>query len=742
LYTALAEDRERGVANSMKLKGILHALLVLGASGVALTDTTHDYSGPYDLGLHDGNNPTIQKNYKGWVNPEDLAPMPQCIAQQDQAAWLSAMTRCTRHRCTNHFIFCTHYQWLTELSCLSNEFSPTTIQRYVSFCSRSVLAKAQLAEWIQQITGRTWLVHLGDTNGLQSLSPRSLTQGYNIVSVEQKAPTCLRQSASTLNEPFEHVLGSCSFTGVTIHEGNAARPWEYSTARKSMTALGYDTAGYDLTNSHIPPGEYFDRECFCNYFSIDAEHEPCSDQLELTKERLWLHAICGSSKLPANWKKPLKIIGENYIPTSRWARSSDLPDMPQSIPEFSEQCRTEACNTDSEGFCQVEPAIDRSCVCGKLDYSLCQGSCQNFVSRKKYVRWLVDLCDDVQDWHGLPNDWHGLLLPRPRDMIPWGWNLRSENEKDTNCPSYTTNVSSLAIINILTALAVYFGERLSRNVKIVESPPKSPVWVLRGLVLASVQSIGHWIVVNTIQSTPGYENVPTLQLILLFCTMPHLGWLAIGAKRIHRSESKDLTAACSALYGEVFLQIPTLYFMTTVANYGLRNGFYSGILPHTDLGYSAWMMYGGAVLWLVPVAIMTVKIMRILILTFASHTQIYRLPEDLSQCDGNGCTPLNDKDETDHLFNPGYSDSGDGLSYGTIPEVAGPGQPPEHSREPHPSLYVVLTTGLPVTFLARCLFWIGFIRVSGANYCPQSLGILTTVWMATSLIQVTLKFII
>lgn len=28
---------------------------------------------------------TPQNNYNGWVNPEDLAPMPQCIAQQDQS---------------------------------------------------------------------------------------------------------------------------------------------------------------------------------------------------------------------------------------------------------------------------------------------------------------------------------------------------------------------------------------------------------------------------------------------------------------------------------------------------------------------------------------------------------------------------------------------------------------------------------------------------------------------------------
>ena len=36
-------------------------------------------------------------NHGGWVNPEDLKALPQCIAQQDTSAWLDAMTKCTRN---------------------------------------------------------------------------------------------------------------------------------------------------------------------------------------------------------------------------------------------------------------------------------------------------------------------------------------------------------------------------------------------------------------------------------------------------------------------------------------------------------------------------------------------------------------------------------------------------------------------------------------------------------------------
>lgn len=94
-----------------------------------------------------------QNNYNGWVNPEDLAPMPQCIAQQDQSTWLSTMMKCTSKRCTSHFgAICTHHQWLTQLSCLSIAFSPDIIESYFPYCGRSVLTKAQLYQWVCNIT--------------------------------------------------------------------------------------------------------------------------------------------------------------------------------------------------------------------------------------------------------------------------------------------------------------------------------------------------------------------------------------------------------------------------------------------------------------------------------------------------------------------------------------------------------------------------------------------------------------
>ncbi|KAJ4139763.1 hypothetical protein NW768_001107 [Fusarium equiseti] len=726
----------------MKPQSIFHALLLFAVSVAALTDATHDARSD-DIRLYDGEVPTILENRGGWVNPEDLPPMPQCIAQQDGSAWLNAMTRCTQHRCTNHFIFCTHHQWLTELSCLRDEFHPYALERYYDYCSRSVLAKAQLMHWIQEVTGRSWLAVIGDTNGLQNLSPKSLPQGYKAVDVAEKAPYCMRKPTSLLVEKFDLTMASCGFTSTTISVGNAARPWEYNPRLGSMTALSYDTAGYDLTHGHIPTGEYFDVDCFCHRFS-NQQHEPCSDRLELTKERLWIHAICGSSALPRNWDKSLMIPGLDYIPMERWNRSSDIPNMPENITALSQECTTDVCDTDSEGFCQLVPAINKKCMCSKIDYDLCQGACQSFESRKQYLNWLFSLCGDYRGWNGLPEDWLQLLEPRPRDMIPWRWSLRPDSESGITCPSYLMKMGSLALVNLATGLAVYFGERLSRHTTTLPSPPTSPVWILRALVLASVQFIGYWLLVEIINNTPGYSHVPKAQLLLLLCSLPRLGWLVIAPTGIHRPESKDLTAASSGLYAEVLLQIPSLYYMTMTVNYGLQHGFYFGVLPNTDIGYSAWLIYGGALMWLVVVGLMAVPSIRIVRTMFHFNRAADESDGYLSSYGvGNYAKYIKNARVCDPLLrDQHWNASPNEYHYGTVAVRAEASHPEEDHRAPHLKLYVVLTLGFPLIFLAQGLFWIGLLRVSCDDFCPPSISLLAGVGLVSSLMGVTLKFVL
>ncbi|CAM1511901.1 Fc.00g094140.m01.CDS01 [Cosmosporella sp. VM-42] len=328
--------------------------------------------------------------FNDWIHPEDLIPMPQCIAQQDQSTWLSTMTKCTRKRCTSRFgVICLHHQWLTQLSCLSTEFSSDAIKDYLPYCSRSVLAKAQLYHWIRSTTGRTWLVDVGDTNGLQNLSPASLAKGYAAIDVTYNAPTCLTGSLSAPStEPFQHVMGSCSFTSTTQYTGNTARLWEYSESLRSMVALGFETVGYDLVGGSIKHGDYFDKDCFCNTFTTDPKQEACSrsGQTDLTRERLWFNATCGPTSLPDNWTDVLKTIGFAYIPIEDWHWPTCVTDMPKRVTELTDQCATDACQLDSSGYCKVKRAIDRTCFCRDISYDSCGGSCQIFETRIDYGR--------------------------------------------------------------------------------------------------------------------------------------------------------------------------------------------------------------------------------------------------------------------------------------------------------------------------------------------------------------------
>lgn len=564
--------------------------------------------------------------------------------------------------------------------------------------------------WVQAVAGRSWIVVIGDTNKLQNLSPKSLPRGYKTTDIAEKAPYCMKKPNSLLLENFGFTMLSCTFTSETISQGNAARPWEYSPRLKSMTALSWDTVGYDLTHGYIADGVYFDVECFCHRFSDQQQQdEPCSTQLDLTKERLWIHAVCGPSALPKDWQKSLKTLGQDYIPMKRWERSSDITNMPENVTALAEQCTTDACDVDSEGFCQLVPAIDRSCMCSRLHYVLCQGPCQDFESRKQYVQWLHNLCGDDRGWYGLPPDWHQLLEPRPRDMIPWRGTFKPDNANDAVCPSYNMIMGSLALVNLATGLAIFFGERFTRNSNSLARPLTTPVLILRALVLASVELVGYWLMVGIIQGTSGYSDVPKIQLLLLFCSLPRVGWLAIAPSGIHRPESKDLAAASSALYAEVFLQIPNFYYMAMTVIYGLKHGFYFGVLPSTDVGHSAWLMYGGALMWLVVVPLMAV-----------GHT-LFDFPQATDAIDGylsnygvEDCAKVyNNPGVCDPLLpdqhrNSSFKDS----HYGTVPMTAGLSQH-ENFRAPHLKLYETLTLGFILIFLAQSMFWIGFLRVSG-----------------------------
>lgn len=697
---------------------------------------------------------TPLNNRNGWVNPEDLAPMPQCIAQQDQSTWLSTMTKCTSKRCTSHFgVICTHHQWLTQLSCLSIGFSPDVIEGYLPYCGRSVLAKTQLYLWIRNITGRTWLVDVGDANGLQNLSPDSLAEGYATVDVTYNAPTCLTGSVSALSmESFQHVMASCSFTSTTKHTGNAARPWEYSESLRSMIALDFETVGYNLAQHRIEYGDYFDKECFCSAFTVDLKKEPCSGpgQLDLTKERLWINATCGSTSLPDNWTDILKTTEFAGIPFEDWHWPMCVADMPKQVIELTDQCATDACELDSSGYCKVRRAVDRACFCHDISYGSCGGSCQIFETRIDYIKWLHDLCGNVQVWHGLPDNWRQLAAPTPLDMIPWRWTIKPSNGSNIayiprsgsirateTCASNEWKLGSFSLVNIATFVAAFLSQRtgMHRTARGFLWRPYPGCWVFKGTLIAALQLLANWVNIFLVQKTPGYEDVPAIQLMLLWCSMPRLAWLTVLLIGVQPFDAMNFSAAASSLFAEVILQFLSSYYMVMTVNYGRKHGFYFGGLGRAERWRPAAIMYAGALLWLFIISLAIFQLMRATRrmnrLTGSGSLDLPKrqrgkqttsnIAEELMAPLNERCTRLRkklahywmDKSRVSEQTLLTSSEGGYCMVYGTFSVK---GQNNCVSQNASVELYAATVGIMLLLWIAQWLFWGGFIGLSSEEY--------------------------
>ena len=645
---------------------------------------------------------TPQNNYGGWVNPEDLTPMPQCISQQDQSAWLSAMTKCTGKQCTKKFLaWCTHHQWLTQLDCLRTEFSPDLVRGYLPYCDRSILAKAQLYRWISGITGRTWLADVGDANEVQYLSPASLAEGYLDIGLIYKAPTCLRSSYSALlRESFYRIQTSCSFTSSTQHTGNAGRPWEYRDGENSMVALDSQTAGYDLTGHYLWSGDYFDKKCFCGTFTIDLNNEPCPDprDIDLSRERLWMYATCGPASLPSGWRDKVKTTEFAYIPTSNWNWPKCVADMPEQVTELPRQCTTNACKVDSDGYCIVTRSVDRACFCRDIDYYSCGGSCQFFETRMDYIKWLHNLCGGVQDWHGLPDNWRRLATVIPLDMIPWRWTLKPSNKSSTaplarlgsteateSCPSNDSKLGSIILVNIAAFLAPsLMGRQTISRVARTLGHPHTWDWFPAGIFIAALQLLAHWLNALLVQSTLGYEDVPIIQLVLLWCTMPRFAWLTILRAVVQPSKAMS-SSAVAPLFAEFIFQFLSFYYMILTINYGSEHGFYAGSINTTDRGRSAMFMYAGALTWLV-VALMTLVLL-MLVAYVSNVTGSDNSDAPKGQRRGRKNSP----------------------AYGTFSAERQDNQAFEKGLG---GLYTTAAISMPLLWIAQWIFWIGIICLS------------------------------
>lgn len=698
---------------------------MLNATGALRPAEANPYESSYTI------TPLVNRN--GWVNPEDLAPMPQCIAQQDQSAWLSAMTRCTSRQCTRHFgVICTHHQWLTQLTCLSTEFSPDVVSRYLPFCSRSVLAKAQLFQWIHTITGRTWLVNVGDAKELQSLSPVSLTRGYAAVEVTEKAPTCLTESyADPSMEPFQHVMASCGFTSDTQHTGNAARPWEYRESPRSMVALDSETAGYDLTQRRIAYGDYFDKHCFCETFRTNRQAESCQGQgLASTKERLWLNATCGPKFLPTDWTNGLQTTTFTYIATKDWRWPDCVASLPQRMIRLADHCTADACGFDADGYCKVERAVDRARFCRGVSYEDCKGPCQVFGARISYVNWLHDVCGEVKGWHGLPKHWRQLAAPTSVEIMPWRWTVKASRKsgvKDSAlCASTDSKLGSIVLINLATLLAALYAQTGASGVRTLAEryPAGLRLWFVSGLAIAALHLFPNWINAALVQATAEYETVSVIQLMLLWSAMPRLTWLSILIVILHPSNRTTLHTIASCLVAETVLQALSAFPMIQTINYGREHNFYSGGMARLDAAPPAQYMYAGAAMWLLIVVVSLVLLLQIA-REAATQPELQTGSRTAPPVMGDSTAQLNERSTWSeeplarHLVDRKSNAESEPLlhseaqTYGTLLPK---GADNRRTQRRTVRLTILTTGGMFLLWIAQWLFWAGFIGLSAEGY--------------------------
>ncbi|KAF1836883.1 hypothetical protein BDW02DRAFT_566653 [Decorospora gaudefroyi] len=731
----------------MKISSTWFVLFVIGICRVAALETIY----PADI------EPLNNRN--GWVNPEDLASMPQCIAQQDQSTWLSAITKCTSKICIRHFgpAICTHHQWLTQLGCLNTVFTPDVVKAYLPYCSRSVLAEAQLFQWIHAVTGRTWLVEVGDAIGLQTLSPASLGEGYAALEVRNKVPTCLADSSSASSmEPFQHVMASCGFTADAQHTGNAARPWEYNQDLRSIIALDSQTASYELTEHRIAHGDYFDKQCFCKAFGIDWKAEPCAGPgIALTRERLWLNATCGPTSLPDHWTDELKTTRSAYIPTEDWRWPECVAGMPKKVTGLADTCTTDACEVDSRGYCKIKRAIDRACFCRNISYNSCKGSCHVFETRIDYISWLHDLCGSEQGWHGLPKHWRQVAAPTPLDMIPWRWRIKpskdltpaSGNHKKSSistqtCTSPERKLGYIVLINMATILAGFLGPRATNSAMHRRS------WFLTGLAIAAIYLVPHWLNAVLVQSIPGYEDVPIAQLVLLWTSMPRLTWLTVLLVGLQPLQSTSLPTAKSCLVAEMILQALSAYPMLTTVRYGREHSFYTQGMARLESSSSAQFMYAGALMWLLVTIVALALLLQATRRANKSATHTKTLTPKPQTCNH---TQANIAIQLITLFNKRWTRLEDALLHRWTRKTLDPEQTPlmTHAGQTYTAygtirvkvlaieratvtLYLIATISMFLLSIAQWSFWAGFIGLSLEEYCPPALGLLTVVWMVSS----------
>jgi hypothetical protein len=210
-------------------------------------------------------------------------------------------------------------------------------------------------------------------------------------------------------------------------------------------------------------------------------------------------------------------------------------------------------------------------------------------------------------------------------MMPWEWSikpLQSSNSTSDNrsgpldsmqtCASVEWKLGSLVLINMATLLTGFFGGNTATNpiAHVFKHYFLSRSWLQMGCAIAALHLFANCLNAILIQSTLGYEEVPMIQMILLWCSMPRFTLFTVSMVAFQPLQATNFSTVASCLFAETILQILSAYHMVTTVNYGREHSFYSYGMARLAKVPSAQYMYAGALMWLVTVVVTLVLLLQ------------------------------------------------------------------------------------------------------------------------------------
>ena len=192
--------------------------------------------------------------------------------------------------------------------------------------------------------------------------------------------------------------------------------------------------------------------------------------------------------------------------------------------------------------------------------------------------------------------------------LPFDWYVM--NETYTSCPTQASILITFAAINVaVSLLSLVFGhEKVIRlfTPRCLQSKSHQ-MWGVTCLVPLGIQLAANALVAYIYKTQPGYgQGFAIHDLTLFFITRPRLSWFFLAVLMpLGRYGGADdklgyyETAAKRAVLAEVFLLLIGSYTMGLTANFAASRGYYSIGALDGPYAHDAYMMYAGALLYLI-----------------------------------------------------------------------------------------------------------------------------------------------